>query len=138
MPVIGLNLDKIDAEKINKISGKVEIKNNLSITNVEREKLNLGKSEEVLKFYFEYSINYEPNIGSIILKGGVLYMEDSEKIKNILSGWEKDKKIPQELTTTILNTVLAKCNIKALNLSQEINLPPHLRLPLVKPNIDKN
>tara|TARA_Y100000310_G_C20609680_1_gene777350 strand:- start:645 stop:1055 length:411 start_codon:yes stop_codon:yes gene_type:complete len=133
MPVIGLNIDKIDAEKTNKISGKVEIKNNLSITEIEQEKLAIGNSEEVLKFNFKYGIGYEPKIGKIELTGNVLYMEDPKQIKEVIESWKKDKKISKELTTAILNTILAKCNVKALNLSQEINLPPHIRLPLVSP-----
>ncbi len=134
MPVIGFNIDKIDAEKISKISGKVEIKNNLGITGVEQEKLALGKSEEVLKFNFEYLITYEPKVGKLEMKGSVLYMEDPKKIKELLSSWEKDKKIPNNVMPAIFNTILAKCNVKALNLSQEINLPPHIRLPIVKPS----
>jgi hypothetical protein len=132
MPIIGLNINKIDAEKINRITGKVEIKNNLSIYGVEQEKLNLSKSEEVLKFKFKYKIGYEPKVGKIELEGYVLYMEDPNQIKEILKNWEKDKKLQPELTTMILNTILTKCNIKILNLSQEINLPPHIRLPTVK------
>lgn len=134
MPVIGFNIDKIDAEKTNKISGNVEIKNNLGITGVEQEKLALGKSEEVLKFNFEYLITYEPKIGKLGINGSVLYMEDPKKIKELISSWEKDKKIPNSVMPAIFNTILAKCNVKALNLSQEINLPPHIRLPIVKPS----
>ncbi len=132
MPVIGLNIDKIDAQKITKLSGKVEIKNSLAITNVEQESLTLSKSEEVLKFSFSYGIKYEPEVGQIGLDGSVLYMEEPEKVKEILADWKKDKKLSQSLTTSILNTILAKCNIKALNLSQELNLPPHIRLPHFK------
>jgi len=46
--------------------------------------------------------------------------------------WKKDKKIPQEITANIINTVLIKSNIKTLALSQEVNLPPHLQMPRVK------
>ena len=31
----------------------------------------------------------------------------------------------------LVNMILMKCNIRALGLSQEINLPPHLNLPKV-------
>ena len=61
-------------------------------------------------------------------------MEDPKKIKELLSSWEKDKKIPNSVMPAIFNTILAKCNVKALTLSQEINLPPHIRLPIVKPS----
>jgi len=132
MSIIGFNFEKIVVEKKNKISSKLSVKNNLSIVNVEQEKLNLTNSGEVLKFNFEYTVDYEPKIGQIFLGGNILVMEDSKKVKEILDEWVKDKKLPKELMSQILNTILAKCNIKALGLTQEVNLPPHIKLPILK------
>jgi hypothetical protein len=134
MPIVGFNFNKIIAEKNNKIIGKVDIKNNLSIKSIEQEKIALEKSEEILKFNFEYVISYEPSIGKIAINGNVLYMAESKKIKEILNEWKKEKKLSKELAPKILNTILAKCNIKALTLSQEVSLPPHLKMPFVKSN----
>ncbi len=138
MPIIGFNFEKINAEKNNQITGKIDIKNNLSIKNVEQEKLSLGKSEEVLKFSFEYVTDYEPNIGKVSLIGNVLYMEDPKKIKEILDTWAKDKSVPKDIAPQVFNAILGRCNIKGLNLSQEINLPPQIRLPFMKPEEVKN
>lgn len=132
MSIIGFNFEKIVVEKKNKISSKLSVKNNLSIVNVEQEKLNLTNSGDVLKFNFEYTVDYEPKIGQIFLGGNILVMEDSKKVKEILDDWVKDKKLPKELMSQILNTILAKCNIKALGLTQEVNLPPHIKLPILK------
>ena len=101
---------------------------------VEQEKIALGKSEEVLKFNFEYVINYEPNVGKIAITGNILHMDEPKKIKEILDDWKKQKKLPKELAPRILNTILSKCNIKALILSQDINLPPHIKMPFVIPS----
>jgi hypothetical protein len=46
-----------------------------------------------------------------------------------LDGWKKDKKLPKEIMPVILNTVLNKCNIQALILSEQINLPPPIPMP---------
>lgn len=132
MSIIGFNFEKIMVEKSNKINSKLNIKNNLSIVNVEQEKLNLTNSGDVLKFNFEYTANYEPKIGQIALSGHILVMEEAEKVKEILEGWSKDKKLPKPLMSQVLNTILAKCNIKALSLTQEVNLPPHIKLPILK------
>ena len=70
--------------------------------------------------------------GQIFLGGHILVMEESPKVKQILEDWKKDKKLPKELMSQILNTILAKCNIKALGLTQEVNLPPHIKLPMLK------
>jgi len=44
----------------------------------------------------------------------------------------KDKKLPKEIMAGLLNTKLTKCNIQALILSQEINLPAPIPLPKVQ------
>jgi len=132
MPIIGFNFDRISIEKTNKISEKLSIKNDLSITNLEKEKLNLSPKESVLKFDFKYSVDYEPKVGKIILTGNLLYMEEEKRATEILTGWKKDKRIPTDIGPQVLNTILAKCNIKALNLTQDVNLPPHIKLPILK------
>ena len=132
MPIVGFNFEKIIIEKKNKITERLNIKNDLVIVGLESEKLNLSKSEDILKFNFKFSVNYEPKVGEILLEGNVLYMDEESKTKEILAGWKKDKKVPKDLAPKLLNTILAKCNIKALTLTQEVNLPPHIKLPILK------
>ena len=59
-------------------------------------------------------------------------MEESKKIKELLDGWKKGKKLPKEIMPSILNTVMNKANIQALILSEQINLPPPIPLPKLK------
>ncbi len=136
MPIVGFNFSKIFVEKKIKVetSLNIQIKNNVLITDVQEEKLPTGKSKsDGLKFDFKFNLQYEPNVGEIELIGFIYYMDDPDIIKNIYKSWKKDKKLSPELTTTIVNTILFKGSIKALNLSQEVNLPPHLPLPAVNP-----
>ncbi|MBS3172577.1 hypothetical protein J4438_03285 [Candidatus Woesearchaeota archaeon] len=132
MPIVGFNFEKIMVERKNKITGKLDIKNNLTITNVEKEKLNITNSEDILKFNFNYTVNYQPEVGQININGHLLLMESPKQIKDILIDWEKQQKLPKDLAPQILNTILSKCNIKSLSLSQEVGLPPHVRLPLIR------
>src|SRR3989338_358243 len=132
MPIVGFNFTKMNIERKDKFNND-KINSNLNITHVEQEQLTIGPSEEILKFIFEFSVNYG-TAGDTLLEGHVLYMDSPEKIKEYLSSWEKDKSIPTDIMSQILNTILFKCNVKALNLSQEVNLPPHIQLPRVKPN----
>ena len=130
MAIIGFNFTKIDAEKKNAISGKINVNNNVVILNAEEKKLSLANDKQkVIGFTFEFMSKYEPDIGHIKFIGEVLFMEDSTKAKEILDGWKKDKKLPKETTTSILNTVLNKCNIQALVLSEEVSLPAPIPLP---------
>ena len=131
MPIVGFNFDKISVEKKGKVTGKISLKQNIGIDAIEQEKLILGTPEQVLKFSFKYKIDYE-KIGEILLLGHVLYLEEPKKIKDILDDWKKKKKINPTLMQEILNAILYKCTIKSLNLAQEINLPPPIRLPTIE------
>ena len=134
MTIIGFNFSKIEAEKKQLIKGKININNNVSIKNVEEKKLSLSnEKQKVLAFTFEFVAKYDPNVGSISFSGEVLSMDDSKKVKEILDGWKKDKKLPKEVMPVILNTIMSKCNIQALILSDQINLPPPIPLPKLAP-----
>jgi len=134
MTIVGFNFTKIEAEKNETLKGKVNINNNVNIRKVEEKDFALGnQKQKVLSFTFEFVAKYDPNIGSIKLTGDVLFMDDAKKVKEILDGWKKDKKLPKEIMPNILNTALTKCNIQALILSEQINLPPPIRMPKLEP-----
>jgi hypothetical protein len=130
MTIVNFVFTKIQAERISSIEGKISIRNNVSIKDISKMELDFGaKKQPALKFSFEFTSDYEPKMGNITLNGDVTYMEDDKKIQEILKEWKKDKKIQKDLMTTIMNNVLAKCNIQALIISKDINLPPPIPLP---------
>ena len=130
--IIGFGFTKISAEKNSSAKGKIEINNNVTIKNVEESDISLGKDKSSsLKFTFEFKSTYAPDMGHITFEGEVIYMTDSKKSKEILAQWKKDKKLPKEIMPGLLNTILTRCNIKALIFSQEVNLPPPIPLPKV-------
>lgn len=139
MTIVGFDFTKIDAEKKAPIKGKISINNNVTIKNVEEQDLNLGKEKQnALKFQFEFISKYDPGLGQIKLVGDLIYMGEPKKVKEILDGWKKDKKLPKDISTGILNNVLTKCNIQALILSRDINLPSPIPLPKVQIAQEKN
>jgi len=129
MPIIGFNFDKILAQRTNVIKGNVNINHTINITNVKRDEVTLEKKQEILKFEFNFKVDYQPNIGNISLDGSVLYMDEPKKLKEFEDSWKKNKRLPTSLTANIINTILIKSNVKALILSQDINLPPQIQLP---------
>jgi hypothetical protein len=134
MTIVGFNFSKLSAEKKEMTKGKISVSNNVSVSNVNEKKISLANDKQmVLAFTFKFTSKYEPDIGSISFVGDILLMEDSKKAKEILDGWKKDKKLPKEVMTGILNTVLNKCNVQALILSEQINLPPPIPLPKLQP-----
>jgi len=132
MAIVSFNFNKISVERKNLPRGKINIKNNVSIKDVQKADLSLGKAKQAgLRFIFEYVSKYEPNMGEIKLEGDVLDLGEEKKVKEILDGWKKNKKLPSDLTAVVINNVLNKCNIQALVLSKEVNLPPPINLPRV-------
>ena len=133
MPIVGFNFDMIHGEKKGTVQKGMRASHNIVIESIEKEELNLGKDSKKngLKFKFEYDVKYEPGVGAILIKGHILFLEEEKKIKEILDGWNKNKKIEPELTAQLINTAIVRSSIKALSLSQEINLPPHLPIPTI-------
>jgi hypothetical protein len=133
MTIVGFNFTKISIEKTAPVKGKVNISNNVAITSVEKTELALGKDKQnALKFMFEFTSTYDPKIAMIELKGEVLYLADSGTVKDVLDKWKKEKQLPKEIMTELLNNVLIKCNIQALILSKDMNVPPPIPMPKVK------
>ena len=132
--IVGFGFTKLSAERNEAAKGKIDINNNVTIKDVKEDDFSFGKDKQqnVLKFIFEFTSKYEPNIGTILFEGELLYLEEPKKTKEILNGWKKDKKVPKELMAGLLNTILTKCNVQALILSQEINLPPPIPMPKVQ------
>ncbi|MBN2566926.1 hypothetical protein JXB02_02465 [Candidatus Woesearchaeota archaeon] len=132
MTIVGFNFTKLVAERKGAIRGKININNNVAIKSVEPANLSLGKNkEDGVRFTFQFTAKYEPKAGEIEIWGDIIYMEEASKVKEILDSWKKSKKVSQAVMTQILNTTLTKCNIQALVMSRDINLPPPIPLPKV-------
>ena len=132
MPVVGLAFDKIVIEKFNPVKGKVQVNNNVALKDVEKTDLSIGSNKQgALKFHFEFTANYEPKIANMTMKGFLKFFDKPEKVKEIVDSWKKDKKLPKDIMSSVLNTVLSRCNVEALIFSREVNLPPPIPLPKV-------
>jgi len=132
MTIIGMQFTKLAVEKMNPITGKVSISNNVVVQDVEKATIAIGKNkQDVLRFTYEFKASYEPKIALITLVGNLTYLEKAEKIDELIKQWKKDKKLPKEILTPVLNSIYTKCNIQAIVMSREINLPPPIQLPKV-------
>jgi hypothetical protein len=133
MTIVGLNFNKIVVEREGMPKGKISVTNNIQVKAVEKTDMAVGKvKQNALKFDFEFTAKYEPKIASILLVGTTTYFDAPEKIEELEKAWKKDKKLPKEIMTPVLNHILTKCNIEALLLSREVNLPPPMQLPTVQ------
>lgn len=129
--IVGFHFTKLHIEQNSPVQGKVRVGNDISISELTERPYSLKQKQKTLDFHFVFTVDYQTNIGKISLEGDVLYLVDEQRTKLILQQWKTKKKLPPEESAVILNAILTKCNIKALELAQELNLPPHLPLPKV-------
>ncbi len=139
MPIVGFNFEKISGEKTGQLKKEMKAHHNITINSIKEEKIPVAKSEKTgLKFNFEFSVKYEPKIGEINILGTILFLDEEKEIKSILDEWKKNKRIKPEVAAQIINTAIVRSTIKALALSQDINLPPHLPIPVISSNKREN
>jgi len=124
--IIGAIFTSIEA-RVNrdKSSGKINISSKPVIKNVEKRKISLPNVEEVLAVGFEFETKYEPGVGSIKFTGEVLCTE--ENIDEIVKEWEKKRALRNSVAIPVLNTVFRRCLTKAIEIAEELQLPPPRR-----------
>ncbi len=128
MNLIDFQFTKINAEKIGFILKEYKIESNINLENVQSVKEKKSKLEgDILEITFNYKVEYT-EIAKINLSGKVIIKVEDEESKEILKKW-KDKKLPDNFKVILFNTILTKCNIRALGLEDEIKVPYHLNLP---------
>lgn len=138
MGVVGFNLTKINVERKKFGEGKVSIDNNLSLKDLtERNLGGIGKTKQMgIDFGFEFKVQYlaesKETFASMSLEGDVLYVEEATKVKALVEDWKKNKNVDKEILTQVMNMAMAKCNIAAIMISREINMPPPIPLPKVR------
>lgn len=138
MQILAFNFDKISAERKDSLKGKVEINSNINITSITSEKVAIVKDESsvALKFNFDFTVAYNPDFAELKFTGSILTVFDKEESKEVLKKW-KDKKISDNVRIVLFNFILTKCNLKALQLEEDINIPTHVPLPKIMPPENK-
>ena len=132
MAVIGFSFIKFNCERKGNAKGSIEIKHNISIVNVEKTPLNMGSNtSEVLKIEFTFDVDYGESIGKISLLGDVIYTDTKEIIEETYKYFLSDKKLTQIVNEQVYKFLYSKALIKALDLSDSLNLPSPIPLPKV-------
>ena len=132
MRIIGFNFTKINAAKLKDSStAKVDIKSNIHISSIEKAESDLLKDETVISIDFEYTIDYNPDFAKLSFEGKILVVTDETNGKEILDLWSSEKGINPKIRPLVFNSIFTRSNIRALDLEQEINLPPHIPLPRI-------
>lgn len=128
MPIIGLNYKKINAEKKSSTTSNMKINTGPEIIDVKKSKLQgLDNEIDVISADFTFKSEIEPQIGSIIIDGTLVYK--SNKTEEILKSWNKDKTLPSDTHMELINHIFKKTGILALQLSDILQFPPVINMP---------
>jgi hypothetical protein len=132
MQVIGFGLSRILVERKEKLEGKLEIKSNINIDNITKDGIPISEDDAV-KINFTFTLNYNKEDAKLEFKGHTLLLPNEEETKNIINDW-KSQKIPDDIKVPLFNFIMSKCNIKALELEEELGIPFHIQMPKIKPS----
>ncbi len=129
MRLIGFNFEKMSIERFQERVDEIKFNTKVDISSITPLKSDIIRTkEELLKVDFVYSVLYEPNLAKLELKGNLILSVEPRIAKEVLKGW-KDKQTSEEFRLFMFNIILRKANIKALQLEDELSLPPHIPLP---------
>lgn len=126
MKILGFNFTKVIAEKNVDFSGKLDLKSNINISSVDKHKLDLVK-DEALKVSFSFIVDYS-GLGKVDLSGTMFLLVDPKTLKEAVKSWE-DKKLPDEIRMAIINIIMQKSSLKALQMEEDLGLPLHMPMP---------
>jgi len=131
MRVIGFSFKKISIKKNKEIGKEINIDTDIQIKDIQKKTTDLLKNQDILNIDYEFKISYLPDFADILFNGNVAILmekDDEELMKKIIKNW-KSKKVEDDLKLPLLNIIFARCNLKAMELEEAVNLPFHIPTP---------
>ena len=133
MPAIGMNISGIEAKKKEEAMMGVKVNTNTNLKDVKEHSLD-PLDKKCLSINFEFVTSYlspkDKKIAEIVISGDVLFLDND--YKKIIEKWNKDKKIPEDVSLQVINVVFNKCLKKAILLSDDLQLPSPIPIPVAK------
>ncbi|MBX5320663.1 MAG: hypothetical protein QHH12_00735 [Candidatus Bathyarchaeota archaeon] len=99
----------------------IQINTNLNLVEVEK------KNEEMLEVPFVLTVNYNPSVAQISLKGRAYVAGSKDEIGKIYSEYKEKKPPPPVLVQSISNVVF----VESVIISRTLNIPPPIPLPQI-------
>jgi hypothetical protein len=121
---VNVAITNISAERfwdLQKPIPPIQIGTNINVISIERKK------QDTLKVPFVLSINYNPSISQINLKGIAYVVGEPKEIEKILKNHEQKKLPPPVIVQSIANFAF----IESVLISRTLNIPPPIPLPKI-------
>ncbi|MDV3103115.1 hypothetical protein [Thermococcus waiotapuensis] len=135
MPVIGINITRIEFEK--KIQpffgGRIEVNLSPKVKDMRLGEIRTPTGEtQGIEILFKYEIAYRPEIAEGFIEGAVMYLpQRSEEIDEILDTWESERKVKPEVFAEVVNFITHSAAPMLFVIAKEMGLPYHVPLPRV-------
>jgi hypothetical protein len=131
MTVIGVRFRSLEARREKaQASPQIKVNSVPKITGVRETSAPMFK-EKALSVDFDFVTEYDPNIGSIRMSGEVIYLAGNSS--QIMKKWKSKKELPEDMRVQILNHLFRACLVKIANIADDLQLPPPIGIPRVRP-----
>jgi len=121
---VNVAIANISAERfwdIKKPIPPIQIATNINMVSMEK------KTDETVEVPFVLTINYNPSIAQISLKGTAYVNGEKGEIDKMVKDYEDKKPPPQIVVQSISNVVF----IESVLISRTLNIPPPIPLPQI-------
>jgi len=99
----------------------IQINTNLNLVGMEK------KGEDTLEVPFVLTINYNPSIAQLSMKGRAYVAGDKDELEKAYKDYEEKKPPPPVIVQSISNVVF----IESVVVSRALNIPPPIPLPQI-------
>jgi hypothetical protein len=120
---VNVSITNISAERfldIRKPMPPIQINTNLNLMGMER-------SADSLEVPFVLTINYNPSVAQLSLRGKAYVAGDREEVEKVYKDFEEKKPPPPIVVQSISNVVF----IESVVISRSLNIPPPIPLPQI-------
>jgi hypothetical protein len=123
---VGVFIHQLSAERlwdIDKPIPPVQISTNLNLVGIEK------KTDDLLEVPFVLTVNYNPGVAQISIKGRAQVTGEREELKQIHTAYTEKKPPPQIILQSISNVTF----IESVLITRTLNIPPPIPLPQIAP-----
>ena len=121
---VNVSISNISAERFwdnRKPSPNIQIATNINVVSIDR------KGADSLEVPFVLTINYNPSIAQLSLKGSASVQGEKGEIDKIIKDYEQKKPPAQIIIQSISNVVF----VESIIVSRSLNIPPPIPLPQI-------
>jgi hypothetical protein len=121
---VNVSITNISADRfwdIRKPIPPIQINTNLNLVGMEK------KAEDALEVPFVLTINYNPSIAQLSMKGKAYVAGDKAELEKTYKDYEEKKPPPPVIVQSISNVVF----IESVVVSRALNIPPPIPLPQI-------